>query len=57
MSCRIGINNLVKSVIKDKPWFSFNEKENYIEVLDSPNNKINRNSSFGVAKSLSEKWD
>ena len=55
MSCRIGINNLVKSVIKDKPWFSFNEKENYIEVLDSPNNKINRNSSFGVAKSLSEK--
>ncbi len=54
MSCRIGINNLVKSVIKDKPWFYFNERENYVEILDSPTNRISRYTAFGVAKSLAK---
>jgi hypothetical protein len=52
MSCKIGIHKFVKEIIKNKPWFAFNEKKGYIEILDSPSNKITRYNSFGVAKSL-----
>lgn len=41
MSCIIGINNTIKKIIENKPWFRFNETAGIIRLLPSPANKLN----------------
>lgn len=41
MSCIIGINNTIKKIIENKPWFRFNETAGIVRLLPSPANKLN----------------
>jgi hypothetical protein len=52
MACQTGINLLVKRIVKDKPWFNYEEKQGFIAVLPSPKNKITERTAFGVATTL-----
>ena len=49
-NCTLGIQNLVKTTLNNKPWFEYDQSLGIINILDSPKNKINKQNSFGVAK-------
>jgi hypothetical protein len=49
-NCTLGIHNLVKTTLNNKPWFEYDQSLGIVNILDSPKNKINKQSSFGVAK-------
>jgi hypothetical protein len=52
--CSTGIAKAVKSVVKDKPWFSYKEDQGLILIKSSPNLKIDKRKSIGVANTLSK---
>ena len=45
---------MVQSVVKDKPWFKYTFKQDRIEIISSPNKKINKYSAYSVASKLSD---
>lgn len=49
-NCTLGIQNLVKTTLNNKPWFEYDQSLGIVNILDSPKYKINKQSSFGVAK-------
>jgi hypothetical protein len=49
-NCTLGIQNLVKTTLNNKPWFEYNQLLGIVNILDSPKNRINKQSSYGVAK-------
>lgn len=49
-NCTLGIQNLVKTTLNNKPWFQYDQSLGIVNILDSPKYKINKQSSFGVAK-------
>ena len=51
-TCSIGIQNSVEKVLNDQPWFKYNKEGGVIEILDSPNGKINQQNSIGVARTI-----
>lgn len=54
MSCQTGIKLLVEDVVKDKPWFNYDEKQGFIAILPSPKGKITEDRAFGAAKTLAD---
>lgn len=50
-ACSIGLHNLVKKTLNNKPYFSYKENGNFgtIVILDSFTKKINIENSIGVA--------
>ena len=54
--CDLGIKQLVKSKIADKPWYNYNEDKdpNFIEVKASPKGKVNNGTFIGVARSTAQ---
>jgi hypothetical protein len=47
--CSIGIKRVVKDMTKNKPWYKYQEDSDFIQVLVSPNKKINERNLMGVA--------
>jgi len=54
MSCNIGIHRAIEKVLNNKPWFKYKQGDDVIEILDSPNEKISKETSIGVASSVSK---
>jgi len=56
MACSIGLHNLVRKTLNNKPWFKYTEQGNngIVQILSSPNLKINKNNSIGVANSIAK---
>lgn len=52
MSCYIGIHRAVAQIVKNKPWFKYKEGDNFIQILPSPKEKINKLNITGVANTL-----
>ena len=50
-ACSIGLHNLVKKTLDNKPYFSYKENDNFgtITILDSYTKKINIKNSMGIA--------
>ena len=53
-ACSIGLHNLVKKILNNKPYFSYKENGNFgtITILDSFTKKINIKNSIGVASTV-----
>lgn len=53
-ACSIGLHNLVKKTLDNKPYFSYKENGNFgtITILDSFTKKINIKNSIGVASTV-----
>ena len=51
-TCNIGIQNSVEQVLNNQPWFNYKKEDGIVEVLDSPNGKINQQNSIGVARTV-----
>ncbi len=47
--CSTGIKRVVKDMTKNKPWYKYQEDSDFIQVLVSPNKKINERNLMGVA--------
>lgn len=56
MACAIGLHNLVRKTLNNKPWFKYTEQGNngIVEILNSPKLRINKQTSIGVAKSTAK---
>ncbi len=50
MSCPLGIQRIVKETLNDKPWFKYELGDNYVYIVNSPDNRINPSNYIGVAK-------
>jgi hypothetical protein len=53
-ACSIGLHNLVKKTLDNKPYFSYKENGNFgtISILDSFTKRINIKTSIGVADTV-----
>jgi sulfur carrier protein ThiS len=49
-NCTLGIQNLVKTTLNNKPWFQYDQSLGIVNILDSFTKKINKENSHGVAK-------
>jgi len=49
-NCTLGIQNLVKTTLNNKPWFEYDQSLGIVNILDSFAKKINKENSHGVAK-------
>lgn len=49
-NCTLGIQNLVKTTLNNKPWFEYDQSLGIVNILDSFTKKINKENSHGVAK-------
>ncbi len=54
MACDLGIKQFVKTNIGDKPWYSYKEDSEFIEIKASPTGKVNPDTFIGVARSLAK---
>jgi alkylated DNA repair dioxygenase AlkB len=54
MSCVTGINTAIEKILNNNPWFVYKQGDNKILILESPKNKINKKTSYGVAETLSD---
>lgn len=54
--CDLGIIQLVRQEVSDKPWYGYDEEKepNFIEIKSSPRNKVNSHSFIGVANSTAQ---
>lgn len=52
MSCNIGLHKTVERIIDNKPWFKYKLGQSYVEILNSPKEKINRDNAYRVAQTL-----
>ncbi len=50
-NCNIGLHNTIYNILNNKPWFGYKPGDSIIKIFDSPNNKINFETSIGAAKS------
>lgn len=54
--CSLGIKRQVTKEVAGKPWFKY-DGENWVEVLNSPGDKINESNKAGVAKDFATKFN
>lgn len=54
MSCSTGINNVIETVLDNKPWFKYKKGDSFIEILENVTPKINKNNAIGVANKVAD---
>lgn len=54
MNCSLGIHRIVKKTLNDKPWFKYEEGDQYVHIVDSPNNRIVESRYIGVAETTAK---
>lgn len=54
--CDLGIKQLIRDKVGTKPWYKYNENkdDSFIEVVNSPNGKVNTDTFIGVARSTAK---
>lgn len=54
--CDLGIKQLVRKEVEDKPWYGYNEDKepNFIEIKPSPKDRIHSGNFIGVANSMAQ---